>query len=234
MLPLLVISAVSSFTLSGLVLLLPRVSSLFNLAVTWTVLSGAAGACWFSCFCVLKYSPALYTPALSILISSAIFHLFNTTYLCTITWYRMVGTRKSRKARQEKFLQHERILSEYRDLAKTEWDKCYAGDSTCFEDTDGVDISSMDVDIEAGRRLSQRVSSSSSSSGDYSSSMDSILSTVGSDSITTDLSPEVSPTLPFPSFCRTPEISIFKNRESITWDEIRNVDFLSDHVGRMV
>lgn len=227
MLPLLVISAISSFTLSGLVLLLPRVSSLFHLAVTWTVLSGAAGACWFSCFCVLKYSPALYTPSLSILIASAMFHLFNTTYVGTVTWYRMVGTSKSRKARQEKFLQHEQILSEYRDLAQTEWDKCYAaGESTCYDD--GVDISSMDVDIEYGRF------SATSSTADYSSSMDSILSTVGSDSITTDLSPEVSPTLPFPSFCRTPDISLFKNRDSITWDEIRNIDFLSDHVERMV
>ncbi|AOW02396.1 hypothetical protein B0I72DRAFT_10032 [Yarrowia lipolytica] len=219
MLPLLVISAISSFTLSGLVLLLPRLSSLFQLLVTWTVLSGAAGACWFSCFCVLKYSPTLYTPSLAILVSSAVFHLCNTTYLCAITWYRMVGTKKSRKARQEKFIQHERILSEYRDLAKTEWDKCYAGDSTCYEDTDGVDISSMDVDCENGR---------------FSSSMESIMSTMGSVSITTDLTPEVSPTLPFPSFCRTPEISIFKNRDSITWDEIRNVDFLCDHVERMV
>ncbi|KAG5361066.1 hypothetical protein CJU89_4171 [Yarrowia sp. B02] len=227
MIPLLVISAISSFTLSGLVLLLPRISGLFNLFITWTVLSGAAGACWFSCFCVLKYSPALYSPSLAILVSSAVFHLFNTTYLCTITWYRTVGTRKSRKARQEKFLQHERILSEYRDLAQTEWDKCYAGDSTCFEDTDGVDISSMDVDCEHGRF-------SYTSSGDCSSSMDSILSTMGSESITTDLSPEVSPTLPSPSFCRTPEISIFKHRDVITWEEIRQVDFLNDHAERMV
>ncbi|KAG5368708.1 hypothetical protein CJU90_0930 [Yarrowia sp. C11] len=226
MLALLVISAISSFVLSGLVLLLPRIPNLYHLALVWTVLSGAAGACWFACYNVLTYSPALYTPSLAILVSSAVFHLFNTTYLCTITWYRVVGTRRSRKERQEKFLQHERILSEYRDLAQTEWDKCYAGESTCYEDTDGIDISSMDVDIEHGRF--------STTSGECSSSLDSILSTMGSVSITTSLSPATSPTLPFPSFCRSPEISIFKNRDIVTWDEIRNVDFLNDHAERMV
>lgn len=223
MLPLLVISGLSSFTLSGLILLLTRISRLYHVFIVWLVLSGAAGACWFSCFCVLQYAPALYTPSLAVLVSSAVFHGINTSYLVSMTWYRVVGTRKSRQHRQKKFLQHEKILNEYRDLAQTEWDKCYAGESTCYEDTDGVDISSMSVDCEYGF-----------SSGESSSTMDSILSTMGSVSITTELTPEVSPTLPFPSFCRAPEISIFKNRESVTWDEIREVDFLHDATERMV
>lgn len=255
MLPLLIISAISSFTLSSLVLFLTYMDTVVrHLLTTWIVLSGAAAACWFSTFCVYKYS-ALKSPSLIVIFASIGFHCASSLYLLFSTWWKVVGTQRAREERKAKFLMHEKVIEEYRELAKSEWEKCYHSEENTdtvigVSSTDetygsygsyGTDISSMSIESDcyvssyfsdAPTAASDRtgpVSTASSSS----SSSSSWLSIVFPLPCSIKLEIAEHKTI-FPSFCRPPQIDIFKRHSAeqslCSWDSF----LLRDEVERMV